>query len=48
LTASFVDVAGARALEEADILLRAECAVILRQPRSPARKAFGLTGLMQP
>jgi anti-anti-sigma factor len=42
----FVDVAGARALDEAHTLLQAECPVILRTPRPSARKMFGLTGLM--
>jgi anti-anti-sigma factor len=34
----FVDVAGARALDEAHTLLQAECPVILRTPRPSARK----------
>lgn len=42
----FVDVAGARALDETYTLLQTECPVIMRRPRSPARKIFGLTGLM--
>ncbi len=42
----FVDVAGARALDEAHTLLQAECPVILRTPRPSARKLLGLTGLM--
>ena len=42
----FVDVAGARALDEAHTLLRAGCPVILRPLRHPARKVFELTGLM--
>jgi anti-anti-sigma factor len=42
----FVDVAGARALDETHKLLEAECPVILRMPRPSARKVFGLTGLM--
>lgn len=42
----FVDVAGARALDETYTLLQTECPVILRRPRPPARKIFGLTGLM--
>jgi anti-anti-sigma factor len=42
----FVDVAGARALDEVHTLLRAECPVILRQPRPSARMVFRLTGLM--
>lgn len=41
----FVDVAGARALDEARTLLQAECSVILRTPRPSARKVFRLTGL---
>ena len=43
----FVDVAGARALDEAHTLLQAECPVILRTPRPSARKLLGLTGLME-
>ena len=43
----FVDVAGARALDEAYKLLQAECPVIVRQPRPSARKIFRLTGLME-
>jgi len=42
-----VDVAGARALDEAHTLLQAECPVILRTPRLLARKILGLTGLMK-
>jgi anti-anti-sigma factor len=42
----FVDVAGARALDEAHHLLRTECPVILRRPRPSARKVFRLTGIM--
>ena len=38
----FVDVAGARALDEAHTLLQAECPVILRTPRPSARKFLGL------
>jgi anti-anti-sigma regulatory factor len=41
----FVDVAGARALEDVHTLLQTVCPVILRQPRPSARKVFGLTGL---
>lgn len=37
----FVDVAGARALEETRALLEAECPVILRTPRPPARRVSG-------
>jgi len=44
---SFVDVAGARALDAVYPLLEAECPVIVRQPRPSARKIFGLTGLME-
>src|SRR5690349_16630124 len=43
----FVDVAGARALDEAHTLLQAACPVILRRPRPSARKVFRLTGLME-
>jgi anti-sigma B factor antagonist len=43
----FVDVAGARALDEAHKVLEAECPVILRQPRPSARKIFRLTGLLE-
>lgn len=42
----FVDVAGARALDETCKLLETECPVVLRQPRPSARKIFRLTGLM--
>ena len=39
----FVDVEGARALDEAHaLLLQAECPVILRAPRPSARKFLGL------
>jgi anti-anti-sigma regulatory factor len=41
----FVDVAGARALDEAHTLLQAECPVIVRTPRPSARKILGVTGL---
>lgn len=43
----FVDVAGARALDEAHTLLQAECPVTLRTPRPSARKVLGLTGRME-
>ena len=43
----FVDVAGARALDEAYHLLQAECPVILRSPRPYARTAFRLTDLLK-
>ena len=43
----FVDVAGARALDEAHTLLQAECPVILRTPRPSARKFFGLARRME-
>lgn len=39
----FVDVAGARALDDVHTLLQTECPVILRQPGSSARKVFGVT-----
>ena len=44
---AFVDVAGARELEDVHTLLQTVCPVILRRPRPPARKVFGLTGLME-
>ena len=43
----FVDVAGARALDEAYHLLEAECPVILRSPRPYARTVFRLTDLLK-
>jgi anti-anti-sigma factor len=43
----FVDVAGARALDQAYKALVAQCPVILRGPRPSARKIFRLTGLME-
>lgn len=43
----FLDVAGARALEEAYRVLDAGCPVILRRPRPSARRIFELTGLME-
>ena len=42
----FVDVAGARALDEAYKALTGECPVLVRQPPPSARKIFELTGLM--
>ena len=42
-----VDVAGARALDEAHALLQAGCPVILRTPRPSARKFLGLAGRME-
>lgn len=42
----FVDVAGARALDQAYKVLEAGCPVILRRPRPSARKVLRLTGLM--
>jgi len=42
----FVDVAGARMLDEMCTQLEADCPVIVRSPRPPARKVFRLTGLM--
>lgn len=42
---AFIDVAGARALDEAYHLLQYECQVVLRKPRSAARKIFKITGL---
>jgi anti-anti-sigma factor len=44
---AFVDVAGARELDDVHTLLQTVCPVILRRPRPPARKVFGLTGLME-
>ena len=44
----FVDVAGARSLDDVHTLLQTVCPVIVRQPRPAARKVFGLTGLMEP
>ena len=44
---AFVDVAGARELDDVHTLLQTVCPVILRGPRPPARKVFGLTGLME-
>jgi anti-anti-sigma factor len=43
----FVDVAGARALDEVHTLLQTVCPVIVRQPRPAARKVFGITSLME-
>jgi anti-anti-sigma factor len=43
----FVDVAGARALDDVHTLLQTVCPVIVRQPRPAARKVFGITGLME-
>ena len=43
----YTDVAGARALDETYQALTGECPVIVRQPQSPARKVFELTGLME-
>lgn len=43
----FLDVAGARALDQAYRVLDAGCPVILRRPRPSARKMFELTGLME-
>jgi anti-anti-sigma factor len=45
---AFVDVAGARALDDTHTLLQTECPVILREPRPSARKVFGFTGIMEP
>jgi len=42
-----VDVAGARALDAVYEVMEAECPVIVRPPRPPARKIFGITGLME-
>ena len=44
---AFVDVAGARALDQTYTLLQAVCPVILRAPRPSVRRVFGLTGLME-
>jgi anti-anti-sigma factor len=43
----FVDVAGARALDDVHTLLQTVCPVIVREPRPSARKVFGITGLMK-
>jgi anti-anti-sigma regulatory factor len=43
---AFVDVAGARELDDVHTLLQTVCPVILRRPRPAAGKVFGLTGLM--
>jgi anti-anti-sigma factor len=43
---AFVDVAGARALDEMCHLLEAGCPVIVRSPQPSARKVFRLTGLV--
>ena len=42
----FVDVAGARALDDVHTLLQTVCPVILRQPRPTARKVFGIIGAL--
>jgi anti-anti-sigma regulatory factor len=44
---AFVDVTGARALDEAYRLLEVECLVILRRPRPSARNVFRMTGLIK-
>ena len=44
---AFVDVAGARELDDVHTLLQTVCPVTLRRPQPPARKVFGLTGLME-
>jgi len=44
---AFIDVGGARELDDVHTLLQTVCPVILRRPRPPARKVFGLTGLME-
>jgi anti-anti-sigma factor len=43
----FVDVAGARALDEVYHLLEAECPVVLRSARPYARMVFQLTDLLK-
>ena len=43
----FVDVAGARALDQTYRALEAGCPVTVRQPRPSARKIFELTGFME-
>jgi anti-anti-sigma factor len=43
----FVDVAGARALEEAHRQLQAGCPVIVCEPRPSVRNVFGLAGLLR-
>jgi anti-anti-sigma factor len=44
---AFVDVVGARELDDVHTLLQTVCPVSLRQPRPAARKVFGITGLME-
>ena len=44
---AFVDVAGARELDDIHTLMQTVCPVTLRQPRRSARKVFGITGLME-
>ena len=44
---AFIDVGGARELDDVHTLLQTVCPVILRRPQPPARKVFGLTGLME-
>lgn len=44
---AFIDVGGARALDETYKALTNECPIIVRQPRPSVRKIFELTGLME-
>ena len=44
---AFIDVAGARELDDVHTLLQTVCPVILRGPRPSPGKIFGLTGLME-
>jgi anti-anti-sigma factor len=44
---AFVDVAGARELDDVHARLQDTCPVILREPRPSARKVFWITGLME-
>lgn len=44
---AFIDVAGARELEDVHTLAQTVCPVYVRWPPASARKVFGLTGLME-
>jgi anti-anti-sigma factor len=44
---AFVDVAGARELDDVHARMQSMCPVTLREPRPSARKVFGITGLME-
>jgi anti-anti-sigma factor len=43
----FVDIAGARALDAVYEVMEAECPVIVRPPRPPARMVRGIAGLTE-